>query len=298
MKIKFAFFGTDNFAVTILHELKKAGLLPALVVTMPDRPKGRGLKLSSPPAKEWAVANNVPFLQPDSLDSFVKSELLKVNSGVFAVASYGKIIPAETLAIPSHGTLNVHPSLLPKYRGPTPIESQILEGEEHIGVTIMLVDEKMDHGPLLAQREVSISNSQLPKKTSELEKELAKMGGELLAETMPKWVAGEIHATPQDEAQATVTKKFSKQDAEINLLGNAEMNFRKIQALEQLNPYFFVSSSSPFQRGGAEGGGVKKTRVIIKDTALKDGVLTLIRVIPEGGVEMSYDEFLRGFRGR
>ncbi|MEK7147565.1 MAG: methionyl-tRNA formyltransferase, partial [Patescibacteria group bacterium] len=192
MKINFAFFGTSDFSVVVLNELKKTGWLPTLIITAPDKPKGRGLKLTPLPVKLWALANKIDFIQPEKLDSNLCYKLQVTSYKIFVVASYGKIIPREILDIPEHGALNVHPSLLPKYRGASPIQAQILNDEKNIGVTIMLMDEKMDHGPLLAQREFLISNSQFLNKTptaKELSEKLAAEGGKLLAETLPKWLA-------------------------------------------------------------------------------------------------------------
>jgi len=143
------FFGTSRFSVIVLEELKKAGIMPELVVTAPDTPQGRKLILTPPPVKAWAQENGVKFLQPQKLDDSFIGQLSKVNAQLFLLASYGKIIPQKVLDLPQHGTLNVHPSLLPKYRGPSPIQSQILADDKNVGVSIILLDEKMDHGPIV-----------------------------------------------------------------------------------------------------------------------------------------------------
>ncbi|TSC55817.1 MAG: methionyl-tRNA formyltransferase, partial [Parcubacteria group bacterium Greene0416_79] len=170
--VSFAFFGTDDFSVAILEQLKRAGLLPALIVTAPDRPKGRGLALTSPPVKLWARANHVECVQPIALDSSVRDTLKTKSFELFVVASYGLIIPKDILDIPAHGALNLHPSLLPKYRGASPIENQILADDRDAGVTIMLMDEKMDHGPTLASWKLDAGNwkNRWPLKASELRK--------------------------------------------------------------------------------------------------------------------------------
>ncbi len=313
--LRFAFFGTDDFSLTVLEELKKTGLVPVLIVTPPDRPKGRGLALTPPPAKLWALKNNIECFQPVVLDSSVTGQLSKVNGQLFIVASYGLIIPKEILEIPKHGTLNVHPSLLPKYRGATPIENQILNDEKEVGVTIMLMDEETDHGPIVAQRqwENTKQRAQNPNKTqstdikkaSELRQMLAEEGGKLLGEVMPQWVTGKIKAIAQDDSKATYTKKLIKADGEVHLSQDPYKNFLKILAFQgSIGTYFFVFSSSPFQgevptcpeslRGSPRGRGVKKIRVIIKEANFQNGKLILTRVVPEGKKEMSYEEFLRG----
>lgn len=277
-KINFAFFGTDNFSVGVLEELKKSGFLPALVVTAPDKPRGRGLKLTPPPVKLWALANKIDFLQPEKLD-------MEFDLPLGVVASYGKILPAKILNSLSKGTLNVHPSLLPKYRGASPIQAQILSGEKKVGVTIMLMDEKMDHGPLLTQREFSAQGRsalgwQIPS-SKELSEKLATEGGKLLAETIPKWLTGEIKPIPQDDTQATFCKKITKEDGLIDLTGDPRQNFLKIQAFSGWpGAYFFTERNS------------KKTRVKITKASFANDGLVIESVIPEGKKEIPFSRFI------
>ena len=278
--LSFVFFGTDDFSITILEKLKEAGFLPKLVVTVPDRPKGRGLLLTPPPIKLWALSNNVSTLQPEKLDSAFCRTLKDEHHTLFIVASYGLILPKEVLDLPLKGTVNVHPSLLPKYRGATPLESQILGAEKEQGVTIILMDEKMDHGPIIAQKQIEIDPY---RKASELRKKMAGVGGMLLAEILPRWIHGEITSVPQDEAKATYTKKLEKSDGELDLGGNPLQNFLKIQAYDgSIGTHFFVERSG------------KKMRVAVKDATFSKGNLLLTRVVPAGKKEMSYTEFLRG----
>ncbi|MEK7145133.1 MAG: methionyl-tRNA formyltransferase [Patescibacteria group bacterium] len=287
MKINFAFFGTSDFSVVVLNELKKTGWLPTLIITAPDKPKGRGLKLTPLPVKLWALANKIDFIQPEKLDSNLCYKLQVTSYKIFVVASYGKIIPREILDIPEHGTLNIHPSLLPKYRGASPIQAQILNDEKNIGVTIMLMDEKMDHGPLLAQREFLISNSQFLNKTptaKELSEKLAAEGGKLLAETLPKWLAGEITPIPQNNSEATFTKKFEKKDGEIDLNGGKK-TWLAYQALSStVGVFFFVKHNDRIIRVKVTGAEFRDEKFIPK------------RVISEGKKEMDYEDFLRGLK--
>lgn len=271
MKNNFAFFGTDDFSVAVLEELKKTGFLPACIVTMPDRPKGRGLALTPSPVKLWAQEKKIAVLQPKKLDQEISTLLQSMIVECLVVASYGKIIPKAILEIPKCGTLNLHPSLLPKYRGATPIESQILADEKEVGVSVILMDEQVDHGAILAQRKIATKSRKI----------FAAEGGKLLAETIPKWLAGEIKAVPQDETKATYTKKLTKKDGEINLAENPYKNFLKIQAFESsIGSYFFHG----------------QTRIIIKSAVCENNTLTITRVLPEGKKEMSYEEFLRGLK--
>ncbi len=275
--MKFVFFGTGDFAVKILDILYQNNFAPALIATTPDKPKGRKMILTPPPVKIWA--------QEHKIKTITDYALLVTDYSLFIVADYGKIIPKNILDIPEYGAINIHPSLLPKYRGPSPIQSFILSGEEKTGVTIILLDEEMDHGPILATRELGISNSKfLISKIyyKELEKELAELGGELLVETIPDWIAGKIKPIPQDHGKATYTKKITKKDGEINLNESPEIIERKIRAFTPWpGAYFFI--------GGK--------RIIITEAEIdKNGALKIKQVKPEGKKEMSFKDFLRGNR--
>ncbi len=281
--ISFTFFGTSDFSVYVLEALKTRGLLPSHIVTTPDTPRGRKLIITPPKVKVWAIENNIPFIQPESLKSIdLIEELKKHHSDVFVVASYGKIIPQAILDIPAHKTLNVHPSLLPKLRGASPIQSAILE-EEKTGVTIMRLDDKMDHGPIVAQKVLSEDTDSWRTYYADLEKTLGDMGGALLAEILPDWVNGKITETEQDHNKATYTKKIEKTDGLISLDDNAEKNLRKIKAFSVWPGTFFFTKSKG-----------KEIRVIITDAEIIDGKLEIKKVIPESRKEMSYLDFLKG----
>lgn len=278
-EIKIAFFGTPELAVFVLEELNKAGFTPETIITAPDRPKGRGLELSPPPVKVWGQKNNISILQPEKLDSDFIRQLSNVNCQLFVVAAYGKILPKEILGLSTRGTLNVHPSLLPELRGSSPIESAILSGKEKTGVSIMVLDEKMDSGPIVAQKEIPLSQTV---GKNELSEKLFRLGGQMLSEIIPKWVSGEIKAIPQDENGATYTKKISKEDGLIDLAGDPILNFRKIRAYEGWpGTYFFADKNG------------KKIRVVIKEAELKDGKLVIKKVVPEGRKEMGYKTFAK-----
>src|SRR3989344_6648746 len=156
----FVFWGTSPFSIGILDAFKEGGITPDVIITAPDKPKGRNLMITPPQVKIWAKQNNIPVLQPETLDdSFLadfKNFVNLMNLKLAVVASYGKIIPRVILDMPKYGTLNVHPSLLPRLRGASPIQSAILS-EDTTGVTIMLLDDKMDHGPIVAQKEIPIA---------------------------------------------------------------------------------------------------------------------------------------------
>lgn len=219
--VNYVFWGTPEYAAIILEKLIAHGLVPAAIVCNPDRPAGRKQIITPPATKILGQTFGIPVLQPEELNSNFISQLAGLRIDFFVVAAYAKILPKEILDIPRLGAIGVHPSLLPKYRGPTPIQNAILNGEEETGVTLYLLDEKMDHGPILKNRKWKIEN----RSTSEiLLKELAELAGELLVETLPKFAAGEIKSEPQNEAEATATKKFKSEDAfvEENDLKEAE----------------------------------------------------------------------------
>jgi methionyl-tRNA formyltransferase len=209
--MNYVFFGTPQFAAIILEKLIKAGLLPQVVVCNPDKPVGRKKIITPPATKLLAQKYNIPILQPESLTD-VKSQLSKVNCQFFVVAAYSEIIPKEILEIPRLGAIGVHPSFLPKYRGPSPIQTAILNGDEETGVSLFLMDEKVDHGPILATSHLLLANSD---NYETLSKKLAELGAELLIKTLPDFVTGKITPLAQDESQATYTKKFKTEDAYI-----------------------------------------------------------------------------------
>ncbi len=276
-RLKIAFFGTPNFAVEILEELKKGDIVTDLIITNEDKPQGRKLIITPPPVKVWGEQNNIEIFQPKKLDSGAVKKLKGFD--LLIVAAYGNILPKEILDIPKHGTLNVHPSLLPKFRGSSPVESAILEGDEETGVSIMLLDELMDHGPILDAQVITLNGEE---RGNELESKLAKLGGQILAEIIPNWVAGEIDPQDQEHDQATYTQKIKKSDGLINLDDDPELNYRKIRAFDGWpGTYFFVKKNN------------KEIRVVIKETILKDGQLKILRVIPEGRKEIDYDVFIK-----
>jgi methionyl-tRNA formyltransferase len=272
--IKFAFFGGGDFSVRVLEILKQNSFVPEFIITAPDKPKGRKMILTPPPIKIWAQKNNIKYIIDYSL-------LITDYYDLFIIAAYGKIIPKEILDIPKYGTLNVHPSLLPKYRGPSPIQSFILSGEKETGVTIMLTDEKMDHGPILANSKFQIPKSKINYK--ELEEELAELGGNLLVEIIQKWINDEIKPQEQDHSKATFTKKIIKEDGLIDIKNEpAEIIERKIRAFTPWpSAYFFVNGK----------------RLIITKAELTDSGLKIERVKPEGKNEMNFEDFLRGYKG-
>ena len=303
--MKIAFFGGSEFSVYVLDELKAHGILPGLIITTPDKPKGRKLVLTPTAVKVWAQKNDIEVIDPSSLKNpstssgqeiLVKEFLSRRIWDLFLVASYGKIIPKEIFDIPEKKTLNIHPSLLPKYRGASPIQSQILNdagSHEHgggVGVTIMQIEEGMDTGPVVILKNIVTESWPLGRK--ELEKILATEGARLFAHILPEWIKGAIDPIIQNENEATYCKKVEKEDGEIQIdLNNpptdkvAYQNLLKIKAFEEWpTAYFFV------ERNG------KKMRIIVTDATIKNDILKILKVIPEGKKEMPFEDFLRGIK--
>ena len=280
---KIAFFGSSKFSIFCLEELKNSDILPNLIITTPDTQNGRGLKLTPTPVKIWAEENKIECLTPENLkDQNLIVQLKPEINNLFLVASYGKIIPKNIVDLPQKGTLNIHPSLLPRYRGASPLQTQILNDEKEIGTTIMLMDEKMDHGPIIGQKKINIQN--WPVKLEELKKILALESVQLFKQIINDWLENKIVPTEQDHAQATFTKKVEKIDGLIDLEKDTPYNnFLKIQAYSTWpQAYFFIEKNK------------QKIRVIIKDAEFKNNILTIKRVLPENKKEMNYADFLRG----
>lgn len=235
-KLSYAFFGSPEFAAIILRKFIEAGYPPALVIANPNRPVGRKKILTAPPTKQLAETHGIKVFQPERLALEDWKSLPPFDFGV--VAAYSKILKREILDQFPRGIIGIHPSLLPRYRGATPIQSALLNGEGVTGVTIYLMDEKMDHGPILASREVTVADND---DYGSLEKKLAETGAALLAENMGAFIRGELTPLPQDESNATITHKFTREEGFVSdeelekaLGGNekksAEIN-RKIHAL-------------------------------------------------------------------
>jgi len=246
--MKIIFFGTPRFGEIVLEKLIKYNpsfaltpylpsfslslrgpFRPALVITAPDKPVGRKRVLTSPPVKILAEKYGIPVLQPEKVINY-KFTIGSYEPDLIVVAAYGQILPKEVLEIPKYGCLNLHPSLLPRWRGPSPIQFTILNGDEETGVTIILMNEKMDQGPIIANSKFKIQNLKITYK--ELEKELAGLGAKLLIKTIPKWIEGKIEPTPQDESKATYTKILRKTDGKIDWKKSAIDIERQIRAFE------------------------------------------------------------------
>lgn len=266
--MKYVFFGSPEFAAIILESLIAADISPALVVCNPDRPVGREKIVTPPPTKIIAVKYGIPVWQPTRLTSNI-DPLTSSTFDLFVVAAYAQIIPQSILDLPRLGTIGVHPSLLPKYRGATPIQSVLLAGEKETGVTLYLMDKEIDHGATIADSKWQIANSETYTK---LICELAKISARLLIAVLPKFMKSKITPMPQNHSRATFTKKIQTEDGFVDLTkDDPVMIDRKVRAL---NPdpgvYTFV------ERGG------KKMRMKILETKIVDEKLHLTTTQREG----------------
>ncbi len=229
MALKLIFMGTPAFAVPSLEALREAGHEILGVVTQPDRRKGRGKKIVPPPVKETAIALGLPVFQPANPNSreFV-GLLLELAPEVIVTTAYGHLLKKDILHLPPLGCLNVHASLLPKYRGAAPIAWAIMNGDPTTGVTVMQMDEGMDTGPILAAREEPI----LPDDTTEtLGARLAETGAELLVESLEKWHTGQLTPIPQDPSGVTYAPPLKKSDGKIDWSRSAEEIERQVRAM-------------------------------------------------------------------
>lgn len=272
-KVRFAFFGTSHIAAMVLDALERGGHTPALIVTLPEKRKGRGMESQATAVALWADAHKTPL-------SYDWSEFERGAWDVAIIVDYGKILPRTVLGIPEKGFLNVHPSLLPRLRGASPMRSAILNDEREIGVTIMVLDDEMDHGPIVAQKKIAIAN--WPVRNSELERILLPEAGALLAQILSEYVSGNIEPQEQNHDVATYAGKFTKEDGKLDLKADPYKNLLKIRAFEG-----WPGTYAFFERGG------KKIRVQILDAEIINNRLQIMTVKPEGKGEMDYEAFLR-----
>ena len=312
-KPTYVFFGSAEMSVHVLDEMEKTGFLPVLIVTTPDKPKGRTLALTPTPVKIWGQAHHIPVLDPAKLDQNTVEALQTAttasNVDLFVVAAYGKIIPQAVLDIPPHQTLNIHPSLLPLYRGAAPLQSAILDDMKNTGITVMRIDAQMDHGPVVAQKKITVSEWP-PYEV--FEETMAREGARLLTSIMQDWVTSKIKEREQDHALATFTRKFTKEDGLVDIetaldttsqhahdsasVATRYALFRKIQAFHHWpTAYFFIEKKSAGSK--SSDNITQKIRVKITDAAWEDGQLVIKKVIPEGKPETDFQLFMRSVRG-
>jgi methionyl-tRNA formyltransferase len=308
MKNRVIFMGTPDFAVPSLQALLGSICQVVAVYTQPDKEAGRGRHISSTPVKELASTRGLEVVQPETLkDREVVEHLNQLKPDIIIVAAYGRIITSEILALPEFGCLNVHPSLLPRYRGSSPIASAILQGDEGTGVTIMMMDKGLDTGPILAQRTSPILTGDT---TGSLTARLAETGAQLLLETIPLWLEGKIKPQPQDEKGASYTRVITKEDGKIDWALTALELWRRVRAYAPWPGCYAMWQKKRLriiEAVALPGGRYEETGKVIVlppgtgravvGVQTRDGILGLVRVQLEGKRAMSAEEFLRGQRG-
>ncbi len=287
MPYTYVFFGSDEFSIIVLEQLLESGFIPTLCVTQPDKPKGRKLILTPTPLKEFCIGKNIPCITPEPLTArdlnFEIEKLTPATPDFFVVASYGKIISQKVLDIPTNGSLNVHPSLLPLYRGASPIETAIVNDSKETGVTIMLMDAQMDHGPIVKQ--ISHTFPSWPESKKEVHDTLAVLGGKTLAEIIEPFLKKEITPLNQDHTQATFTRMIQKSDGEIQLTDTDYSTYLKYLAYTPWpGIFFFIEKQNKQIRVKIESAHFDSQEGFVIDT-----------VIPEGKNSMDFESFRNGY---
>ena len=307
--MKIIFMGTPDFAKESLEQVYKANHEILAVVTNPDRPKGRGMKMIPTPVKEFAQENNIKVYQPEKIKKNVEfiEEIKKMRPDVICVVAYGKILPKEILEIPKYGCINVHASLLPKYRGAAPIQWAVINGEKETGITTMYMDIGMDTGDMILKEKVEIGEDET---TGELWNRLSKIGGELLVETLEKIEKGKAPRTKQPD-NFTLAPMLDKQMAQIDWNTKTSLEIKNL--VRGLNPImgtysYYKGKKIKFWKVNLiqENQDQKKYQDIQNGTILKandkeglwikakDGVIDVLEIQAENSKRMNICDFLRG----
>ena len=299
--LRVVFFGTPDFAVPTLEALLSSRHVIAGVVTQPDRPRGRGQKILSAPVKAIAAAAGVPTLQPQRLrGADFLADLTAWRADIGVVAAYGKILPDEVLAMPARGLLNVHASLLPRYRGAAPVHRAVIAGERETGVTIMRVGQALDAGAMLAHAPRPIAADET---SAEVERDLARLGATLLVATLDDLAAGRAREVPQDDSLATYAHKLQKDEGLIDWRWPAERLHNLVRGLHPW-PHAFTflngrrlivrrSRWSPVSAAEAVGTVVEAAGDRL-NVATSSGLLEITEIQSEGKRPMTAREFLAG----
>ena len=298
--LKVVFMGTPEFALPGLQSIYKNFNLIGCF-TQPSRPAGRGQKISHSPVKNFCIKNNIPIFTPENFKEEKEiNHLKKMNCDILVVAAYGIILPEEILSIPKFGALNIHASLLPRWRGAAPIQRAVLSGDKETGITIMQMNEKLDAGEIVLQKEIEIKE----KNTSqEIHDELAKIGGKLINDALKILQKEEkIKTTPQDEASATYAKKISTDEAKINWNKNGNEILRQIKAFNPIPGAWFTVNNERIKIFDADisSSNNKPAGLILdKNFSISCGNRDIInpKILQRSGKsQMNINTFIRGFR--
>ena len=304
-KIKIIFFGTPEFAAVILKSLIGNDYNITAVFTQPDKKVGRKQEVACSPVKKIALENNIKIFQPQSLwDRNVFEEINNVKPDLFVVASYGKILPKDILDIPKFGAVNVHGSLLPKYRGASPVQCAILSGEKETGITLMKMNEKMDEGHILAQEKIEIGKDET---ADILLEKLSRLGAKMIAGFPPEWIQGKTKSIPQDQDMATYCKPVRRENGKIDWNSTAEEIYCAWRAYHPWPGIYSILNTRnqpkrlklvkievvPSAKAGEKNGKIIEYNQDVAVQA-KNGLIILKKIQLEGKKEMDANEFLRG----
>jgi methionyl-tRNA formyltransferase len=298
--LRVVFLGTPAFAVPSLEGIVRSGADLLALVCQPDRPKGRSQAPAPPPTKEWALARGLPVLQPEKVKQGRLRALLEpFQPDILVVTAYGRILPADVLALPPLGCINGHASLLPRYRGAAPIQWAVARGETETGITLMQMDEGLDTGDMLLVKKLAIG----PEETAaELHDRLAALAGEALEEALPKLASGELSRTPQDNAQATLAPILSKEDGYLDLRLSARKLFNRGRGFQPWPgaTLFQSGKSLKVHRARASAGHGEPGEVVRLGESLAigtgEGLLEVLELQPEAKRRMSARDFISGSR--
>ena len=305
IKLRTVFMGTSDLSETILKTLIENKYNVVAVFTKQDTKIGRGQELTAPLVKQLAEKNNIPVFQPPRFNAEAVQQLKELKPDLVIVAAYGRIIPSAALEIPGFGCINVHVSLLPKYRGPSPIQNALLSGEKETGVTIMLMNEGIDTGDILAQEKITIEPDD---NTSILMEKLSIIGAKLLLKTIPLWIERKIEAKPQDNIQATLCQLIEREDGKIFWTDSADDIYNKYRALTPWPGIFtYWKNDTAIIRLKLISIGLQKINPIGKHqigevfeigsdvgVQTEDGIIILKEVQKEGKKISTIKEFING----
>jgi methionyl-tRNA formyltransferase len=302
--LNLVFCGTPRFAVPTLERLVEAGFAVRLVVTRPDKPRGRGMELAASPVKQRALELGLPVVQPEKIKSNeeFRAQLAALKPGAIIVVGYGHIIPQWMIDLPPLGNINLHASLLPKYRGAAPVQWAIARGETVTGVTTMRINAGLDTGDILLQKEVAIT----PQDNAEtLASRLAAIGATLMVETLHGLRAGTVHPQPQDDTKATLAPLLKKDEGQIDFHREAAEICNRLRGFQPWPGAFtgfrgrnlHIWASRPVQRTLAEGELIVEADHVIVGCGAGTA-LELLEVQPEGKKRMAARDFVHGYRPR
>lgn len=268
------FWGTPELCIPYLNTLKEAGYTIQAIVTTPDKPVGRKQILTPSATKVWGIAHNIKILQPEKLDALFEQELKTLSPDISIVVAYGRIIPQSTIDIPSHGTLNVHYSLLPRWRGASPVEAAILAGDNSTGVSIQKMKYELDAGDVIAEESITLKGGEF---SEDLKQSLTEKGSALLANILPNYLEGLVQAKPQNPSDISKCGIISKSDGEINLGESPTLLWRKYRAYKPWPGIFFFDETGK--------------RIKITQARFDQGEFIIEKIIPEGKKETDWKHY-------